>query len=98
MTPAQSQAGRSHPLANTTPFPNGLFELMPSLKDSEWRVLCLIVRQTWGWKEGDGRKHSDWITQKQMMRRTGRSSEALSRAVDALVRRGLIEVLSLIHI
>jgi hypothetical protein len=27
-----------------------------------------------------------------MMKRTGRSSEALSRAVDALVRRGLIEV------
>lgn len=84
---------KPHPLANTTPFPNVLFEWMPELKDSEWRLICLIVRGTWGWRTSSGeRKQSDWLTQRQLMKRTGRSSEAVSRAVDSLVRRGLIEV------
>jgi hypothetical protein len=46
MRQISQKASKAHPLANTTPFPNVLFELMPTLKDSEWRVLCLIVRQT----------------------------------------------------
>jgi len=57
-------------------------------------VLCVIVRQTLGWKRSRdaGRKHRDWLTQSQLMRRTGRNSEAVSHAVQQLVRRDLIEV------
>lgn len=78
-----------------SPFPNALIdEVMPLLRDTQWRVLCVIVRQTLGWRSssGTGRKTEDWLTQSQLKRRTGRASEALSKAVDGLVRRGLIEV------
>jgi|GEM_PF-2597351 len=83
------------PLLPYTAFPNALIDdIMPLLRDTQWRVLCVVVRQTIGWRspDGRGRKSRDWLTQSQLKRRTGRASEALSRAVDGLVRRGLIEV------
>lgn len=73
------------------PFPSALLdEQMPDLKDTEWRLLCVIVRQTLGWQSGQGRKKRDWMSQKQLMARTGRNSAALSAALDALVRKNLI--------
>ena len=77
------------------PFPNWLVdELMPELKDTEWRIVCIIVRQTQGWRDPHTgrRKQMDWLTQSQLMRRTGRASEAVSHAIDKLVRSGIIEV------
>ena len=68
---------------------------MPCLRDTELRVLLVVVRQTLGWRNGPDpalRKERDWLTQSQLMRRTGRASGAVARAVDALVRAGLIEV------
>lgn len=79
---------------NTTPFPNYLLnEVMPALKDTEWRLLCVVVRQTLGWKDvsSGGRKSSDWLTRAQLMKKTGRNSEALSHALDSLVQQNLIE-------
>ncbi len=74
------------------PFPTALVdEQMPHLKDTEWRLLCVIVRQTLGWQSGKGRKKRDWMSQSQLMTRTGRNSAALSAALDALVRKNLIE-------
>lgn len=77
-----------------TPFPNVLLDVfMPRLRDTEWRVLCVIVRSTLGWRvPGGGRKHEDWISHAQLKRRTGRYSEAISRAVQSLVDKGLIAV------
>lgn len=83
------------PVRGATPFPSHLIDqVMPLLKDTEWRILCVIVRQTLGWKVGEGRqrKRSDWLTQSQLKARTGRETAALSQAIDTLVRRGLIEV------
>lgn len=81
----------------TVPVPNALIDrVMPTLRDTELRVLVIVVRQTLGWQVGNDprqRKERDWLTQSQLMRRTGRASGAVSRAVDALVRRGLIDVL-----
>lgn len=80
--------------ANTTPFPNYLLnEIMPKLKDTEWRLICVVVRQTLGWKDqATGiRKTSDWMTRRQLIEKTGRNSEALSKAVDALVQQNLVE-------
>jgi DNA-binding MarR family transcriptional regulator len=83
-------------LARSTPVPNALLDgVMPALGDAELRVLLVVVRQTLGWQDGADwrtRKERDWLTQSQLMRRTGRGNQAVSRAVDALVRRGLIEV------
>jgi len=67
---------------------------MPLLKDTEWRILCVIVRQTLGWQveTRDGRKAWDWLTHSQLKQRTGRNSEAICKAVDSLMRRGLIAI------
>ena len=82
------------PCRNYTPFPNKLLDsVMPSLGDTSWRILCLIVRQTCGWHDGVGRrKSSDWISHSQLKRRTGRQGAAVSRGIDALCKRGLIMV------
>lgn len=76
------------------PLPNRVVdEVMPTLKDTELRVLLVVLRQTWGWRDGSGRfKARDWLTASQLRARTGRASESVSGAVDSLVRRGLIVV------
>ncbi len=88
---------RNVALGKTTPVPNGLLDrVMPTLRDTELRVLLVVVRQTLGWQEGPDasqRKMKDWLTQSQLMRRTGRASGAVARAVDTLVQARLISVL-----
>ncbi len=81
------------------PIPNRLFdEVLPGLKDTELRVLLIVLRQTLGWREGSDTgggwqyKKRDWISHSQMVKKTGRGSEAISRAVDALVQHGLLVV------
>ncbi len=75
-----------------TAIPNVLIdEVMPTLKDTEWRLLCVVARQTLGWKDGKGRKRRDWISQSQMIAKTGRNSAAISAALDVLVREDLLE-------
>lgn len=81
--------------AASTPLPNVLIDqAMPELSDTEWRLLCVITRQTLGYAspDGRGRRRRDWLTHRQLKSRTGRASAAVSRAVDGLVRKGLIEV------
>ncbi len=78
-------------IERTTPFPNVLLDnFMPGLTDTEWRLLCVIVRQTRGWRTKFGRKTFDWITHQQFKRRTGRHSAAISQAIASLVRRLVI--------
>jgi hypothetical protein len=60
---------------------------MPHLTDTELPVLLVVLRQTVG--RGKGR---DWLARSQLVSRTGRSPDAISRAVDGLVQRGLISV------
>jgi hypothetical protein len=75
-----------------TAFPNVLLDqVMPSLKDTEWRLLCVIVRQTEGWSQNGKPKARDWMSQRQLMQKTGRNSAALSAALRQLVGRGLVE-------
>ena len=80
-------------MKGTTPFPNALLDqAMPALRDTEWRVLCVVVRATLGWQAHDGgRKVRDWLSSSQLRRRTGRASSAVSKAIDRLVQLGLIE-------
>jgi DNA-binding MarR family transcriptional regulator len=81
-------------LEQTTPFPNHLIDtIMPALSDTQWRLVCLLVRQTLGWKDSNGqRKEWEWLSHSQLRKRTGRASAALSRAIDGLVKQGLVEV------
>jgi hypothetical protein len=78
----------------TTPFPNYLLDrVMPKLRDTEWRLLSIIVRQTLGWVDGHGkRKQADWLSHAQLKRKTGRSSTAISRAIEVLVWSKLVVV------
>ena len=78
----------------STPFPNILVDVfMPRLSDSSWRLLCVIVRQTVGWQSDSGsRKTEDWLSHSQLKRRTGRHSEAVSKAIQDLMDRGLINI------
>jgi hypothetical protein len=70
-------------------------EVMPDLKDTELRLLLVVLRQTVGRRNPDGTpKERDWLSHSQLKARTGRASEAVSDAVAALVRRGLIAVRS----
>lgn len=81
----------------TVPFPARLLDqAMPRLSDTEWRLLCVVVRQTLGWydKETGGRKDKDWLTQSQLVARTGRSGRAVSESVAALTAQQMIQVLS----
>jgi len=74
-------------------------DLMPYLKDTELRVLLVVLRQTWGWKADRTKtdntgptKRRDWLSHRQLCRRTGRGSEAVSGAVASLTALGLIVV------
>ncbi len=81
----------------TVPFPARLLDqAMPRLSDTEWRLLCVVVRQTLGWydKETGGRKEKDWLTQSQLAARTGRSGRAVSESVAALTAQQMIQVIS----
>lgn len=76
---------------NQTPWtkiPNFLLDrLLPELKDTELRLLLVIVRQTLGWQR-EGRPVI--ISYRTLMKRTGRGSEAVSKAIRALHARGVI--------
>lgn len=80
----------------TVPLPAYLLDaVMPSLKDTELRVLLVVARSTLGWKDPvtGGRKERDWISHAQMRRRTGRAGAAVSKAVADLAGKGLLDVL-----
>lgn len=85
-------------ITRSVPIPNRLFdEILPNLTDTELRVLLIVFRSTAGWRisapDGTSKtKERDWISHAQMQRRTGRSSVAVSRAVQSLVAKSLIRV------
>ncbi|MCF8459610.1 MAG: replication protein [Flavobacteriales bacterium] len=83
-------------LQGTTPVPNGLFdEHLARLKPAELKLLLIIIRQTWGWKdERTGkRKQIDWISGSQLRGKTGCSKRAISQATAQLIKSGFIEVI-----
>ncbi|MHB8636726.1 MAG: hypothetical protein ACYC96_09670 [Fimbriimonadaceae bacterium] len=74
--------------ANWTKTPNLVIDkLMPELKDTELRVLLVLIRQTIGWRR-EGRVAV--LSYRTLMRQTGRSSEAIGNALKSLKARGLI--------
>lgn len=91
--PKESRAGRSSVPSGTTPFPDVLLDrIMPRLYDTEWRLLCVIVRQTFGWMTDGQPKERDWLSHFQLRKRTGRSSASISVALEFLARNRLIEI------
>ena len=71
-----------------TKVPNYLIDgLMPTLKDTELRIVLVLVRGTTGWNR-DGRQVP--MTYRTLMLKTGRGSEAVAAALASLRDRGLI--------
>ena len=68
--------------------PNQLVDQeMPKLRDTELRVLLVLLRYTTGWRTP--RDHA-FLTYGFLARRTGRQSEAISRAIKRLEQLGLL--------
>lgn len=89
---------QTKPTMGTVPVPNILFdEMLPQLSDAELRVLLVVMRSTLGWREGSDFggtrfKRRDWITHRQLMKRTGRGSAGVSAAIQSLIAKSLIVV------
>jgi hypothetical protein len=83
---------------NTTPVPNILFDhYLKELKLAELKILLVIIRQTFGWTDHcsqSKRKEKDWISNSQLAMKTGCSQRAINEAIQALVHKKLIDVLS----
>ena len=83
---------------STTPVPNMLFDAyLKELKQAELKVLLIIIRQTLGWKDKktkSERKELDWISGSQLALKTGSSQRAINDAIQSLVKKQLIEILS----
>lgn len=111
----EEQASQEERLAPWHPVPIRLVDMvMPHLRDTELRVLLVVLRQTWGWKvdrmnagkteagkTAAGQhththkqltKRRDWLSHRQLCRRTGRGSDAVSAAVASLTASGLVIV------
>jgi len=79
-------------LKHSTQVPNAIFDVyIKRLKPSEVLVLLVVVRQTLGWLDLQGkRKIRDWISQKQFVTKTGLSARTISRSIDSLIEKRLI--------
>ena len=82
-------------IPNTTQIPNNLFDgEMQKMKDTELRITLVVARKTLGWIEDEKtgmRKKEDWISHSQLKKLTGRSSRALSPAIENCIQKGWIE-------
>jgi len=84
-------------LPNTTAVPNALFDVhLKDLRVAELKVLLVVIRQTLGWSDKHaamGRKQQDWISNSQLLSKTGCSRRAICSATEALVNTGLVDVI-----
>ena len=68
-------------------------DAMPGLKDTELRVLLVVLRQTAARVGADGSpRDRDWLSKSQLVARTGRGGDAVSSAVGGLERNSWIVV------
>ncbi len=84
-------------MRNITPVPNIFFDKhLPNLTESELKLLLVIIRQTYGWynPKTKSRKTRDRISHSQFITKTGLSRRIISKTVNSLVAKGLIQVYS----
>lgn len=77
---------------NTFQTPNVLIDVMPSLSESELRILIAVIRKTYGWH-----KPKDKIAQSQYRLMTGLSKPSIQNGVKGLIEKGLIEIIKKGH-
>ncbi len=68
--------------------------IMPSSPPNAWKVLCVAIRQTWGWVDKDsptGRKQEDQLSHSQFMEKTGIGSKAtVHKAIHYCLDKGYL--------
>ncbi len=70
-----------------TRIPNFVLDrLLPSLRDTELRILLVLLRQTVGWNRPDA---TVVLSYRRLKAATGRESEAISKALASLAAKGL---------
>ncbi len=78
-----------------TQIPNNLFNgEMKKMRDTELRIVLIVMRKTLGWIESPGtkkRKKEDWIAFGQLTKFSGRTRKAISAAIDTCVKNKWIE-------
>jgi len=84
-----------NPYQQSTAVKNIIFDrIMPTLSANGWKVLCVAIRQTWGWVDYDsptGRKESDVISYSQFKAKTGiKSNATISRALSECLELGYL--------
>jgi DNA-binding MarR family transcriptional regulator len=68
---------------------NHLFdEIMPFLRDTELRVLLIVIRYTKGWMVP--REHV-FLSYRMLSKKTGRQPVSIAKAIRELERKGLVE-------
>ena len=79
----------------STQVPNVVFDkLLTTLTFGEFKVLMVIIRQTYGWvdQRTGKRKNRDRISHGQFMQKTGLSRRMISKTLQSLVSKGLVTV------
>ena len=79
----------------TTHVPNEVFDKwLAILTESEIKILLVIIRQTYGWidRYTGRRKLRDRITRTQFMKKAGLSARIVSKTLNSLLKRGLIQI------
>lgn len=71
-----------------TALPNTLIELLPGLTGAQWKVLCIVVRQTLG-----RQRQQTSIAHRYLIGSTGLASSTVSEAISLLVSEGILVVL-----
>ncbi len=61
-----------------------------SISGSEWRIIWVVWRQTWGWEQGDRRKDWDWISTSQFEKKTGMKHANCIRELKSLVVKRIL--------
>lgn len=78
-----------------TNVPNTIFDTyLKDLGYAELKVLLVVIRQTYGWKDTrtNSYKRWDWISQQFFVKKTGLSQRAVSSAIAKLIEKQLILV------
>lgn len=75
------------------PFANELAEKLATvaLNGSEWRIIMVVLRQTWGWQDGSRRKDWDRISLSQFVEKTGMKRSNVAQTLKQLVVKRVLD-------
>ncbi len=61
-----------------------------NIPGNEMRIIWVLWRKTWGWKQGDRKKDWDWISYSQFEKETGMKRMSVGKCIKSLVGKRLL--------